>query len=81
MGIRHKKNGNMVAYFLVGTLRGKEKKKNKEGSYKNKQRAANNRKKSVLNGIIHGSVCSTGSDYSAVTRQGGDFATSRSMLP
>ncbi|MBB3309213.1 hypothetical protein FHT78_000942 [Rhizobium sp. BK196] len=71
----------MIAYFLVGAFGRKEKKKNKKGSYKNKQRAANNCKKSVLNGIIHGSVCSTGSEYSAVTQQGGNFATSRSMLP
>ncbi len=71
----------MVTYFLVGTFRRKEKKKNKEGGHKNKQRSANNCKKSVLNGIVHGSVCSTGSQYSAVAQQGGDFATNWNMLP
>ncbi|WP_240539660.1 hypothetical protein [Rhizobium sp. CCGE 510] len=43
----------MIAYFLVGPFRGKKKEKNKKGSDKNKQRSANYRKKSVLNGIVH----------------------------
>jgi hypothetical protein len=64
----------VIAYFLVGSFRGKEKEENKEGSNKNKQRSANYRKKSVLNGIVHVSVYSPGPPYLPSRIKAGFFA-------
>ncbi|WP_245365661.1 hypothetical protein [Rhizobium sp. N4311] len=58
----------MIAYFFVGPFRGEKKEENKEGGDKNEQRSANNSKKSVLNGIVHGSVFSPRPTLSAVAR-------------
>jgi hypothetical protein len=55
----------MIACFLFRAFGRKEKKKNEQGSDKDQQCAANDRKKSILNGIVHGSVCSPGVIYFA----------------